>query len=83
MEEKIIDKDYWTTTAWWYGCLVGVIAGVVAATMLCTYMWLEPAMECDKYKQIVAEQQAIIERYKVKTDTMMQVIDELSKEGGE
>jgi len=65
------------------GFLVGLILGVVTAAVLCTYMWLEPAMECEEYKQIVAEQQAIIERYKVQTDTMMQVIDELSKEGGE
>lgn len=57
--------------------------GIVTAAVLCAYMWLEPAMECEKYKQIVSEQQAVIERYKVQTDTMMQVIDELSKEGGE
>lgn len=62
---------------------VGLAIGAVVAAVLCTYMWLEPAMECEKYKQIVAEQQAIIERYKVQTDTMMQVIDELSKESGE
>ena len=62
---------------------LGFFLGVVVAAVLCSYMWLEPAMECDKYKQIVAEQQAIIERYKVQTDTMMQVIDELSKESGE
>ena len=62
---------------------LGFFLGVVVADVLCSYMWLEPAMECEKYKQIVAEQQAIIERYKVQTDTMMQVIDELSKESGE
>lgn len=65
------------------GVWIGFILGVVVTAILCTYMWCEPAMECDKYKQIVAEQQAIIERYKVQTDTMMQVIDELSKGDGE
>ena len=65
------------------GVWIGFILGVVVAAVLCTYMWLEPAMECEEYKQIVAEQQAIIERYKVQTDTMMQVIDELSKGDGE
>ena len=65
------------------GVWIGFILGVVVAAMLCTYMWLEPAMECEEYKQIVAEQQAIIERYNVQTDTMMQVIDELSKGDGE
>lgn len=65
------------------GVWVGFILGIVVAAVLCTYMWLEPAMECEEYKQIVAEQQTIIERYKVQTDTMMQVIDELSKGDGE
>lgn len=65
------------------GLWVGLVLGAVMTAILCTYMWLKPAMECDKYKQIVAEQQTIIERYKVQTDTMMQVIDELSKESGE
>lgn len=62
------------------GVWVGFILGVVAAAMVCTYMWLEPAMECEEYKQIVAEQREVIERYKVQTETMMAIIDELSKE---
>ena len=43
----------------------------------------EAQTKCEEYKQIVSEQSEVIERYKVQTDTMMQVIDELSKEGGE
>lgn len=54
--------------------------GIVTAAVLCAYMWLEPAMECEKYKQIVAEQQAIIERYQIQNETMMQIIDGVLKE---
>ena len=64
------------------GIWVGFICGIVLAAVLCAYMWLEPAMECEEYKQIVSEQSAVIERHKVQTETMMTIIDELSKENG-
>lgn len=59
---------------------VGFILGVVVAAVLCTYMWLEPAMECEKYKQVVAEQSEVIERYKIQNETMKQIIDGTLKE---
>ena len=59
---------------------VGLALGVVVTAIICTYMWCEPAMECDKYKQIVAEQQAIIERYQIQNETMMQIIDGVLEE---
>lgn len=62
---------------------VGIALGAIVTAIICTYLWCEPAMECDKYKQIVAEQQAIIERYQIQNETMMQIIDEVLKENGE
>ena len=59
-----------------------VVGGVFMFSMI--FARLEEAQtKCEEYKQIVSEQSEVIERYKVQTDTMMQVIDELSKEGGE
>ena len=63
--------------------LIGFFTGFAVAAVLCAYMWLEPAMECEKYKQIVAEQQALIERYQVQNETMMQIIDGMLEENGE
>ena len=57
------------------GFWVGFVCGVVLAAVLCAYMWCDPAMKCEEYKQIVSEQQAIIERYQVQNETMMQIID--------
>ena len=41
------------------GVWIWFILGVVVAAVLCTYMWLEPAMECEEYNKIEAEIKAM------------------------
>lgn len=62
---------------------VGFVMGVLLSLVLLVPALIWSTNRSNKFEKLVAEQSAIIERYKVQTDTMMQVIDELSKESGE
>lgn len=79
MEEIIRAKDYEKDRSWWYGCVVGLIVGLVIAIP----SMVSAGNKRDGCLRTLEKQNEVIERYKVQTDIMMQMIDEPLKEGGE
>ena len=76
MEEKIKARDYEKDRAWWHGCVVGLIVGLVIAIP----SMVSAGNKRDECLRTLEKQNEVIERYKVQTETMMAIIDELSKE---
>ena len=76
-----MDKDYATTHAWRYGCVVGIIAGLVIAAAV----MLPIAEERNTYRDITAEQADTIRRYEDITAEYEEPTAELFEmlEGGE
>lgn len=57
--------------------IVGFVIGLFVSAFICAYMWCDPAMKCEEYKQVVVEQAATIERYQIVVDCYEELTGEL------